>query len=212
MIVSILCFTLVGASQVRGTTAFKDRTWGKVQVEWKVRREPTRVGLHVSSSYAWNDETYGAERTQWYEQEFVPEVEFFVPIRVANSTGPQFVAYVTRANWADYLVFSTSSRDVKKVFSFSCRDSSAVSWKATNGRLTEITTYDKFEPVPERLRRQERGAQRWMLVSTWKWDDEVETWREKSKAWKRYEFGDPLPASKEDIPGKFSFAWVTQAK
>ncbi len=207
MILSIVCFGLVGTGQVQGATSFTDRTWGKVQVEWKVRREQTCVGLHVSSSYTWHNETYGAERTQWYEHEFVPEVKFFVPIRVANSTGPQLVAYVTRANWADYLIFAPSDGDVKKVFSFSCRDSSAVSWKATNGRLMEITTYDKFEPVPERLARQAKGDQRWMLVSTWTWDRTNESWKQSSKKWSTYRSGHDLPVPKEDLPRKFSFAW-----
>lgn len=181
---------------------------GKYGIGFRLRvsvlHEARGVGIRVGS---WSEPEgeHGVELTEWIRERYPAEVQYVVPIRVAGWGPPMVLARIWRSNWLDYRIFSVTAGEVRNAFSFSGRDEDAVRFRAVDGHLREFTVYDRWMPVPERLKRIEKGGPRWMLVSTYRVGKDGQ-WVAKPGKWTSYMFGSPIPKGSEQA-GKFSFLW-----
>jgi hypothetical protein len=123
-----------------------------------------------------------------------------VPIAVAGSRSPQVLCKFSRPNWLDFILYSVGSDGVRRVFSFSCREHHAIKWHAVHGKLVSFDTFDRFEPVPERLQRLERVGHGWELRTTYRFSTRYGHWVEGSHRWESYRFGISPPGQVFEKP------------
>jgi len=116
------------------------------------------------------------------------EIKLALPVRVERSDDPQLLVKLYRSNWLDYELYTVSDGSCERAFVFSCRDETTIRWVTRAGKLQRIITYDRFEPVPERLQKRRRIGWPWEQVTEWHYEPNLARWTADKSWWVRHRF------------------------